>query len=108
MKKTIQVNTADFETIVLQSPVPVMVDFWQTGCHPSRYMAPVIDEIAVESAERFRIAKVNVDDEPELREKFGIRVTPTLIFFSKGEQRHQFFGMKSKIAILNKLEALAE
>ena len=106
MNEPININAASFEQAVLQSPVPVLVDFWASWCGPCRMIAPVLDEIARESGERFRIAKVNVDDEPALTQRFGIRGIPALLLFSGGEMRHQISGAVGKKLIVDQLEAL--
>ncbi len=106
MNEPININAASFEKAVLQSPVPVLVDFWASWCGPCKMIAPVLEEIAREGAGRFRIAKVNVDDEPALVQQFGIRGIPALLFFSQGEVRHQITGVTGKKVIVNQLEAL--
>ena len=106
MNEPININAASFDKAVLQSPVPVLVDFWAPWCGPCKMIAPVLDEIARENAGRFRIAKVNADDEPALLQKFGIRGIPALLFFSGGELRHQVSGLTGKKAIVEKLESL--
>ena len=70
-------------------------------------LSPVLDEVAKESGDRFRIAKVNADDEPALMQRFGIRGIPALLFFSGGELRHQISGLTSKKAIVDQLESLS-
>jgi len=107
MNEPININEASFEKAVLQSPVPVLVDFWAPWCGPCRMIAPVLNEIAREAAGRFRILKVNVDDEAALMERFQIRGIPALLFFSEGELRHQIAGAAGKKAIVDKLEELA-
>jgi thioredoxin 1 len=108
MNEPININTASFEKAVLQSPVPVLVDFWAPWCGPCRLIAPVLDEIAKEGGERFRVTKVNVDDDPELAQRLSIRGIPALLFFSGGELRHQLAGVTGKADIVKKLEELAE
>ena len=107
MNEPININAASFEKAVLQSPIPVLVDFWAPWCGPCKMIAPVLDEIAREGAGRFRVAKVNVDDEPTLMQRFGIRGIPALLFFSGGELRHQLAGATGKKVLVEKLESLA-
>jgi thioredoxin 1 len=106
MNEPININAASFEKAVLQSPVPVLVDFWAPWCGPCQMIAPVLNEIAREGDGRFRVAKVNVDDEPTLMQRFKIRGIPALLFFSGGEVRHQIAGAVGKKVIVEQLEAL--
>ena len=106
MNEPININEASFEKAVINSPIPVLVDFWAPWCGPCKMIAPVLDEIAKESDGRFRVAKINIDDDPALMQRFGIRGVPSLLFFSKGELRDQIVGVAAKKAILDKLEAL--
>ena len=92
MNEPININEASFEKAVLQSPVPTLVDFWAEWCGPCKMIAPLLDEIARESEGRFRVAKVNIDDEPALMQRFGVRAVPTLLFFSGGELRETVVG----------------
>jgi thioredoxin 1 len=107
MNEPININEASFERAVIQSPIPVVVDFWAPWCGPCKMIAPLLDEIAKESAGRFRVAKVNIDDDPALQQRFGIRGVPTLLFFSGGELRDQIVGLGAKKAIVEKLANLA-
>ena len=107
MKATIEINESNFEAAVLQSQQPVLVDFWAEWCGPCKMLAPVLDEIAVEQAGRVKVAKVNVDDNPGLAARYGIRSIPTLLYFVDGEVRDQSIGTVSKRVILGKLEQLA-
>ena len=107
MKPTIEINEANFETEVLKSTQPVLVDFWAEWCGPCKMLAPVIDEIAAEQADRVRIAKVNVDHNLLLAARFGIQSIPTLLYFTNGEVRDRTVGVMSKRAIVSKLEGLA-
>ena len=107
MNEPININEASFEQAVIQSPIPVVVDFWAPWCGPCKMIAPLLDEIAKESGDRFRVAKVNIDDNPALQQRFGIRGVPTLLFFSGGELRDQIVGVGTKQAIVEKLEKLA-
>ena len=106
MNEPIHINEASFERAVIQSPVPVVVDFWAPWCGPCRMIAPLLDEIARESGDRFRVAKVNIDDDPALQQRFAIRGVPTLLFFSGGQLRDQIVGAGAKKSIVEKLENL--
>src|SRR5208283_2746906 len=107
MKPTIEITEANFESEVLLSNQPVLVDFWAEWCGPCKMLAPVLDEIALEQTGRVKVAKVNVDTNPALAARFGIQSVPTLLFFANGEMRDQTTGVASKRAILSKLEKLA-
>ena len=107
MKPTIEINEANFETEVLQSKQPVLVDFWAEWCGPCKMLAPLLDEIATEQAGRMKVAKVNVDMNPVLAARFGIQSIPTLLYFAGGEVRDKTIGVTGKRAILSKLEKLA-
>ncbi len=107
MNEPININEASFDKAVLQSPIPVVVDFWAPWCGPCKMIAPLLEEIAKESEGRFRVAKVNIDDDPALQQRFAIRAVPALLFFSGGEVRDQVVGVAGKKAIVEKLEALA-
>jgi thioredoxin len=106
MNEPININEASFERAVMQSPIPVVVDFWAPWCGPCKMIAPLLDEIAKEHGDRFRVAKVNIDDDPALQQRFEIRGVPTLLFFSGGKLRDQIVGVGTKKAIVEKLENL--
>jgi thioredoxin 1 len=107
MKPTIEINEANFETEVLKSNQPVLVDFWAEWCGPCKMLAPMLDEIAVEQSGRVKVAKVNVDDNPALAARFGIHSIPTLLYFADGELRNQTVGVVNRKTILSKLEKIA-
>lgn len=107
MKPTIEINRANFEAEVLNSAQPVLVDFWAEWCGPCKMLGPVLDEIAAEQAGRAKVAKVNIDDQPELAARYGIQSIPTLLYFAGGEVRDGTIGVAGKKVITNKLEALA-
>lgn len=106
MKSIIEINAANFDRDVLQSQEPVLVDFWADWCGPCKMLAPALDEIAAEQAGRVKVAKVNIDANPELAERFGIQSIPTLLYFSGGRVQDQTVGAISKRAIVAKLEKL--
>ncbi len=107
MKQTIEINEANFEGEVLKSTVPVLVDFWAEWCGPCKMLAPVLDEVAAEESGLVKVAKVNVDDHPELAARYGIRSIPTLLYFADGKLRYQTVGVISKKAIVSRLSAMA-
>ncbi len=103
----ININEESFERAVTQSPVPVLVDFWAPWCGPCKMIAPLLDEIARENTETLRVAKVNVDENPSLLAKFGIRSVPTVLVFSDGQLKETLVGVTSKQDLLSKVAALA-
>jgi thioredoxin 1 len=107
MKSTIEINGTNFEREVLQSNEPVVVDFWAEWCGPCKMLAPALDEIATEQAGRAKVAKVNVDANPELAARYGIQAIPTLLYFAGGELRDKTIGVAGKRQIISKLEKLA-
>src|ERR1044071_7530301 len=104
MKAITELNETNFEAEVLQSKHPVLVDFWAEWCGPCKMLAPALDEIATEQAGRVKVAKVNIDQQPQLAARYGVRAVPTLLYFSGGEVRHQTIGACGKKAIVDRLE----
>ena len=90
------ITKANFETEVINSQIPVLVDFWATWCGPCRMLAPVIEELADELAGSVTVGKVNVDDEPELAVRFGVASIPTVILFKNGQAEKISVGYKTK------------
>jgi thioredoxin 1 len=106
MKATIELNETNFETEVLRSTQPVLVDFWAEWCGPCKMIAPVLEEIAAEEAGCVKVAKVNVDENPGLSARFQIQAIPTLLYFADGVVRERVVVAAGKRAIVSRLEAL--
>lgn len=101
-EKVLEFTDGNFEEEVLQSTVPVLVDFWATWCAPCKAIAPVIDAIADEYDGKAKVGKVNVDDNPATPSKYGVRGIPTIILFKDGKVMDQVVGAVPK----TQLEAL--
>ena len=103
---SIKVTDDNFKTEVLDSDVPVLVDFWAAWCGPCRVIAPVVEELANEYAGRDKVAKCNVDNSAATPMKYNIRSIPTLLFFQNGEVRDQLIGAASKRELVKRLDTL--
>ncbi len=102
----IHVTDQNFEKEVLQSNIPVLVDFWAAWCGPCRAIAPVIEELAEEYEGKLKVAKMNVDENPITPGKFGIRAIPTLIFFKDGQAVDMITGAVAKATIENVIKRI--
>ena len=89
-------SSLNFDAQVLQSDLPVLVDYWAEWCAPCKAMAPVLDEIAEEYRDRLRVVKVNVEQEPQIARQYGVRSQPTLMLFKNGLVEAQKIGALSK------------
>jgi thioredoxin 1 len=94
-----EVSDSSFEKDVLQSDKPVLVDFWAAWCAPCRMLSPTVDAIAEKYATNARVVKVNVDDNPSISQRYGIKGIPTLILFKGGKEEERVVGATSKEAI---------
>ncbi|MDR2617481.1 MAG: thioredoxin [Treponema sp.] len=101
MSGHVEITSANFESEVLKSPVPVLLDFWASWCGPCRMIAPSIDQLAQEYAGRVKVGKVNVDEEGDLAAKHGIVSIPTLVVYQQGEIVNQKTGAAPKPEIEN-------
>ena len=101
----VHIKTDNWKNEVMDSAVPVLVDFWATWCGPCKTIAPVLDELSTELAGKLKIAKVDVDENQELAMKYSIRSIPTLLVFVRGEVKEQIVGAQSKAVLQSKLSA---
>ena len=104
----VELSESNFDQEVAQATVPVVVDFWATWCGPCKMIAPLLDEIGAELADKVKITKVDVDSNQALAVKFGIRSIPTLLFFKGGKEAARVIGANvTKNDLLKKIAALA-
>jgi thioredoxin 1 len=106
MSKLTKVDKNNFTTEVLETAKPVVVDFWAEWCGPCKALTPVLEEIASDIGEGASVVKINVDENQELAQKYGIRGIPTLIFFKNGEIKKTLVGNQPKTEIMKSLQEL--
>ena len=104
MGSALEFTDDNFQSDVLNSPVPVLVDFWAPWCGPCRMIGPTIEELAVENAGSFRIGKVNVDDNGRLAMAYNVASIPTIMIFNGGKLVQQFMGVQSKAKLQQALD----
>lgn len=102
----LEINDANFEELVLQSDKPVLVDFWAEWCGPCRMVAPIVNEISEDYAGRLVVGKVDVDSNPGIASKFGIRNIPTILFFKDGTVVDKHVGAAPKSTLSAKVESI--
>jgi thioredoxin 1 len=100
------VTDADWDTEVLQSGKPVLVDFWAEWCGPCRLVSPVLDEIAEEKAESLKVVTLNVDENPSVVRRYTVLSIPTLLVIADGVEKRRMVGARSKHQILGEIEEL--
>ena len=104
--KTVKITDENFEELVINSDKLVIVDFWAEWCGPCKMLNPVIEELSNDFADKAIIAKVNVDESPNIAQKYSVRSIPSLLFFSKGSVIEQLIGVSSKEDIAGIIEKL--
>jgi thioredoxin 1 len=104
MGQITEVGDHNFEAEVLQSTLPVLVDFWAPWCGPCKSIAPIVEEIAVEYQGKLKVTKLNVDDHPDTASRYGIRGIPNLIILKAGAVKEQIVGAVPKARLLSAIE----
>ena len=98
------VTDQNFDERVLKSDEPVLVDFWAEWCVPCHMVSPVVEEIGQEKGESLRVAKVNIDENPEVTRRYGVMSIPTLMLFKGGEEKARVVGARGKEALLKEID----
>lgn len=106
MANVVEITDDTFESEIIKSDIPAIVDFWADWCMPCKTMAPVIDEIAKEFSGKIKIAKINVDENHKMATDLTVMNIPTLIFFKGGQQLNRISGVLSKKDLLKKIEEI--
>jgi thioredoxin len=101
--KPIEITDANFDSEVLKADIPVLIDFWAVWCGPCKMVAPVVEEIASEYDGKLKVGKLDVDNNPEVSMKFGIRSIPTLMVFKGGKVVEQIIGAVPKRNLVDKV-----
>jgi thioredoxin 1 len=107
MSNLCELSGSDFEVEVLKSPLPTLVDFWAPWCGPCRMVGPIIEQLAAERANSVKLAKLNVDESPDVAAAYGVHSIPTLIIFKDGEVVDRFVGVQPKAVLQRALDRVA-
>ena len=100
------VTTETFKAEVLESPVPVLVDFYADWCGPCRALIPILAELSAEAEGRYKVVKVNTDDQPDLSVEYGVNALPTILVFKEGKVKGKLVGLQSKARLVEALDAI--
>jgi thioredoxin 1 len=104
MSNAIHVTDADFDSVVLKSDIPVLIDFWAAWCGPCKLIAPIVEELAGEYAGKFKICKLDVDNNQKTAFQYGIRSIPTVLIFKNGEVVDSILGAVPKQKIVDRIQ----
>lgn len=104
MGQLLEIGSDNFDSEVMNSDIPVLVDFWAPWCGPCKMIAPIVEELSGEYAGKLKVAKLNVDENGMIAQNFGIRSIPTLLLIKNGDVVEQIIGAVSKPALVNKLQ----
>ena len=100
----LEFTTTNFDNEVINSELPVLVDFWAEWCGPCKMIAPIIEELGVEMQGQLKVGKVNVDNDPKVAQQYGIRNIPTLLVFKGGQVVDKYVGALPKAQLISKLQ----
>ena len=106
MSAVMQVNDDNFDTEVLKSGVPVMVDFYATWCGPCKQLAPIVDQLAKDYAGKIKVVKLDIDEAPAIASSHGIMAVPTLILFKGGSEKAKFTGFRKRPELESEIKKL--
>ena len=104
MSNAIHVTDADFDSVVLKSEIPVLIDFWAAWCGPCKLIGPIVEELAGEYAGKFKICKLDVDNNQKTAFQYGIRSIPTVLIFKNGEVVDSILGAVPKQKIVDRIQ----
>lgn len=108
MSEVMHINNENFDAEVLESDLPVIVDFWAPWCNPCKALAPILDKVAREYGGKVKVAKVNTDEQPQLAERYSILNIPSLKIFHRGELVDEFTGLTTRQNIEKMIDPLIE
>jgi thioredoxin 1 len=104
MGQGVEITDGNFETEVIQSKMPVLIDFWAPWCGPCRMVSPIVEEIALDYEGKIKVGKINTDENQQVASRYGIMSIPTLMIFKDGEVKERIVGAQPKDAIVSKVD----